>query len=435
MSKVIYTTIGALDPTSALTDSMLIMLEGANKTWRGTLAQLKEYIGAGGAGVTIASHAELVALQGSNSLVPGATYVLEDFTTIYDQPDWDIDGNPKSTVTTKTSANEVLALTAISTNQFSPQVHSLNYPEDYLEYNIGFVATEVMAAPAKGRITCRIDDKKNRTDYDHRTILFKRYAPGPGIWTAADFVEFNDTGGPFMEFLTFQATLCENNYIGNYAIYKALWGEPFLLASNVFTGDYCSSNTFGNYTIKNTIKNASNNQVADGFYQNIGYSLMDSNRIGAWMWGNRLKSSFHNNLIGDNFNRNTLQDFLFNTIGDEFGVNTGNAEIKDCTFGSMCAVNTFHFFYDNTVGSNFRINTCPLGSTVQNCNFGANISECSFNLFRHNTLPPNINSVDFTSGTLVAQSFTKDIVRLNTGGTLKVIYFTTSGITYGNILD
>ena len=44
------------------------------------------------------THAELVDLKTTGSLLPGAKYLITDFQTIYDQPDFDSAGNPKSPV-------------------------------------------------------------------------------------------------------------------------------------------------------------------------------------------------------------------------------------------------------------------------------------------------------------------------------------------------
>ena len=113
------------------------------------------------------------------SLSPGTLYIISDYQTVYDQPDFTFDGvstyTPKASVVTKTSSIEPICVLATSGSTLAPDAWSLVYPSDKLKYDIFFNATEVMGAPAKGRITERIDDLGNRTDYDHRTVEFIRY--------------------------------------------------------------------------------------------------------------------------------------------------------------------------------------------------------------------------------------------------------------------
>jgi predicted esterase len=56
-----------------------------------------------------------------------------------------------------------------------------------------------MVAPAKGRISERIDENNNRTDYDHREIKFIRYDNGAVVCLHV----INDNGNASGEFLTF----------------------------------------------------------------------------------------------------------------------------------------------------------------------------------------------------------------------------------------
>lgn len=108
-------------------------------------------------------------------LTPGRFYLMTDYQTYYDQPNFDYNGDPILTGNYKSGSTEPLLLLAISTNRFSPTVYSPSYPKDKITYDITWDTTEVTGNPAKGRITERIDEFNNRTDYDHRSILFRRY--------------------------------------------------------------------------------------------------------------------------------------------------------------------------------------------------------------------------------------------------------------------
>ncbi|MFN9910734.1 MAG: hypothetical protein ACK56F_32285, partial [bacterium] len=68
-----------------------------------------------------------------------------------------------------------IVVLATSANTISVDAFQPEFPFDKIKYDYSFNATEHTAGPAFGRITERIDNFNNRTDYDHRTILFKRY--------------------------------------------------------------------------------------------------------------------------------------------------------------------------------------------------------------------------------------------------------------------
>ena len=70
--------------------------------------------------VILITYAELQAGILANSLVAGQRYVISDYQTIYDQPDYDIEGAPKIVVSTLSGSVEPLLITAISANTISP---------------------------------------------------------------------------------------------------------------------------------------------------------------------------------------------------------------------------------------------------------------------------------------------------------------------------
>jgi hypothetical protein len=125
---------------------------------------------------TEVTYSELVNLISGNSLNLGTFYLITDFQTCYDQPDFDYNGNSITGPNTyHTSTIEPILVLATSNNTLSPDAYQPTYPNDKIKYDYSFDVTESTGNPAKGRITERIDDLGNRTDYDHRTILFKRY--------------------------------------------------------------------------------------------------------------------------------------------------------------------------------------------------------------------------------------------------------------------
>lgn len=204
-----------------------------------------------------------VAINTSN-LISNKSYIIYDFQTIYDQPDFDLSGNPKSSVITKIGPFEPLLIKAVSESTISQDVNSLIYPNDIIKYDWTWGKTEVMGEPAKGRITERIDEYNNRTDYDLKNVLFKRYETslGSGIFT-----ELNDNGNPSQEFKTFQTefdSYSNNNFISNYANLNIT--KPFLLSNNIF----------GLYSERNELVGVfTNNTIGDYFRYNVSNTEID----------------------------------------------------------------------------------------------------------------------------------------------------------------
>jgi hypothetical protein len=130
----------------------------------------------GGGSYESLTYMELKDMVTGGTLTPGGYYLINDYQTCYDQPDFDYNGNTITTPETyHVSDIEQLLVFATSSESLSPTAYSLVYPNDKITYDYSFSVTEATTNPAKGRITERIDEYGNRTDYDHRSILFKRY--------------------------------------------------------------------------------------------------------------------------------------------------------------------------------------------------------------------------------------------------------------------
>ncbi len=155
--------------------------------------------GGGGGGGTIVyvdiTYAALNALFKAGAMAAGTYYLITDFQTVYDQPDFYYSqplsntNNPKTNddVSAKTGPIEPIAVFAVTSDELAPQAQSTIYPLDTLKYDITFSRTEQSGALAKGRITERISAPAEgdgspivnfgcRTDYDWRVVEYKRYA-------------------------------------------------------------------------------------------------------------------------------------------------------------------------------------------------------------------------------------------------------------------
>jgi hypothetical protein len=132
-----------------------------------------ESISAGG--VTNVSYSELISKISADELTVGALYKITDFKTCYDQPNFDYNGDPITSGNYREASVQPIIVKAITTDKLSEEAWQPDFPKDQIKYDVTFDETEITAGTAYGRITERIDDNGNRTDYDHRNILFKRY--------------------------------------------------------------------------------------------------------------------------------------------------------------------------------------------------------------------------------------------------------------------
>jgi hypothetical protein len=303
------------------------------------------------------TYAELQTLVSTNDLVQGAHYLLTDYQTIYDQPDFDNSGILKGTLVLKTETTEPLILTAASDSTFHATVISTIYPKDRIQYDFTIDETYVSNSPCKGRIIERIDDNNNRTDYDHRTVKFIRYesTTGSGVYN-----QYKDNAEDAQEFLTFGNNYgtadIRDNYMGDFWFYRDTHGYD--LPNNVFyTIEFIQDNKFNGQTTNKTFADKLQHNIfidgrkdyanifnyatgqaptlADfaaqiGFtlingakfgdtivFDNVGYSVVDNAFLGVGLTG-FLKCSAQT--VGNlTFRNNTIKDIYFplvETIGD-----------------------------------------------------------------------------------------------------------------------
>lgn len=244
------------------------------------------------------TYAELVALQTANRLIAGGAYILSDFQTIYDRPDFDDDGlgniTPKLVIETITADIEILVLTATTANTFDKRVLSFSEQFDEIDYDIDYNTTYVNEAPAKGRITYRKDFLGNSADFDIKSVTFKRYD------RAADevFINIGDTGTDDYILLPMINGTCIENTFGNCVSYLEFNNQPFNLPNNVFE-DAAYFNSFGVSCINNHfMANLENNICRSDFSHNITYSGFNYNNFTGQTYYNIFNENFTQNTIG-----------------------------------------------------------------------------------------------------------------------------------------
>ena len=239
----------------------------------------------------------------NNNLQVGKTYILVDFQTVYDQMDFDAGGSLKPTLVTKTGATEQIWVYALSNNQIASKAYSATYPKDQIQYDWTYNTTFVNGAPAKGRISERIDENNNRTDYDHREIKFIRYDDGNG-----NFVQINDSGRTSQEFLTFVQNFTGgtvfNNYLGDFYSIGALLGQEY--GNNVFSGNFVISNNSSSLFYNNTFS-------GDEVYSNtFSGGEVYNNTFSGYVYSNTFSGSVANNTFSGYVNNNTFSGYVNN---------------------------------------------------------------------------------------------------------------------------
>ena len=406
-------TIGELSYLSGVTTDTLFPVELSGDTYHIAYSAFTN------SNYNEGTYDDLYSFATGGTLTAGSYYLMTDYQTCYDQPNYDNTKNPITTGNYKTGTTEPILLLAISTTGFSPTVYSTLYTNDKITYDITWNTTEITSSPAKGRITERIDNFNNRTDYDNRSILFKRYygysyyenEPLSGLVgisgiTGTTGVLYGNTG------TTFNSNLSTGNIVSvqnlNPSFFEVISVESDSLAIisgvtiNVTTdspyyqgnGDSIMSyyqpnirqdqvfeyTTFGDAiddggAVNNYIGNYSNLHLEFGtgdflLANNVFLTgSIRNNTIGNGSYNNTFNDDCDNNQIGDGFyNNSTNDDFDGNIIGENFRNNYITSNFNNNRIGSDFNSNTLlgGSFYRNNIGNNFEGNVWNNGDFQNN---------------------------------------------------------------------
>ena len=388
----------------------------------------------------ITSYNELRNLITGSSLSTGSYYLITDFKTCYDQPDYDFAGNAISVGNYKVADIEPIIVHATSSNTISSVAYQPKYPNDKIQYDWTYSATEVTNGVAYGRITERIDEFNNRTDYDHRTVLFKRYdnyyykennitegtielIENTGEVIGAETIFSNYNIGDYIAIPNANVTFFEivsisgdtNMVVSGLTIPAVSAGSSFYPAQkdgltykqNNISIDYTEHPTFlfENETIIS-------NYIGDvAIFRNWNEHdfLLPNNVFGEDVIGNRIGNNFINNtfsrdvehnVIGDYFENNTIyndSDFANNKIANNF---RNHLIICDGFYANVIGdgINNNKFFnnnniVDNQIGVRFNDNTIysDFGDNKIGNDFYNNVIDGSFT---HNSIGNQFNNND-----------------------------------------
>jgi hypothetical protein len=335
--------------------------------------------------VSNTTYLELVDGITGSTLYPGNFYLITDFKTCYDQPDYDYNQNAILTGNYKQSSVDPIIVFATSTNSISSTAYQPSYPNDKIQYDWSFNKTEVTNGVAYGRISERIDEFNNRTDYDHRTIQFKRYqyfeidfnSPYQGTVDVTPTTEVtmnvdgtntlftNLTIGEYVgfkynnDFKVYEITSISGNTLmtitglTNTNTNSGVEMFPAYSQTNTsyyqnnittayteyYTFDYNNNNLnnyIGDYTnlyvynensfiLANNVFLGStyiNNTFGNACYNNSFDDDCENNTIGNYFYNNITDDDFDGNIIGNWFNNNRItSNFQYNRIGENFQYN------------------------------------------------------------------------------------------------------------------
>ena len=429
-------TIGQLNPIDQVTATTLFLAEKNGTTVHVPYSEIAV------SNYTSILYADLHYAHTYGNLIPGMFYLITDYETCYDRPNYNTYGDAETfNCYVASEVVEPLLVLATSATTLAAEAYSLTYPNDKIKYDITFIATEVSGNPAKGRITERIDEKNNRADYDFRNVTFFRYegyfcetledgtinVDGSSVtgintyftntFSVGDILGVYNNNAPFASFYFYEITniIDDNNmtisgvntFYQESAVYSRgiSFGNKSPFPSNVpsstanvmtfYTFDDNSYNTYLGDNVNYDMFILSNNVFFSGTYRNntfggncVGNTFdddMDSNTIGSYFKFNIMTNDFDRNTIGNYMERNMIDcDMESNRIGNYFQNNMiGDDDGNDFDF--------------NLVGDYFENNFITMSNGDFNGNtigrgFYGNIIDDSFydntivGDFNHNTI-------------------------------------------------
>lgn len=358
-------------------------------------------------------YSELVDKINGNTLNTGSYYIITDFKTCYDRPDYDSNFNAITSGNYSEALVDPIIVFATSTNTISVDAYQPSYPNDKIKYDWTFSATEVTQGVAYGRISERIDEFNNRTDYDHRTIEFKRYRNYQISFESAKVGFVNVIAQSETEMVVtgtgtnFQS-LSVNDIIGftntDYRVYQITniisdtemvitgltytdlnnvkvcptdqLGYSSCRQNNISVNDFEIYFTFNynvNFHFNSYIGNFSNLQQYDEetfiLANNVFLSTTVNNVFGDNCYNNTFTDNVQNNQIGFSFNRNIIENsFYDNNIGNYFNSNKISASFNNNQVGQGFSSNYFIYYncYQNVIGNNFSFNIVTNGNLLGN---------------------------------------------------------------------
>lgn len=379
-----------------------------------------------GATIVDKTHAEMVLLQSSGTLAKGQWYRITDFATMYEQPDYDATNTAVATPTVKTSAVEPIIVFALSTTALAPTAFQTAYVKDVVEYELNYT-TPITNTATLGRITKRTDEFGNKSTFDHRTVLFKRY-----LDTSGDYSSIYDLTLGSSEFLALDVNTytCENNIL--YFTENNTFDLPNCVFLESAQGNRFDTNisnaTFVKAASQNTFKDLRDSVFTELCENNL-ITWFNLNTINSNFYGNK-SDYFENNVITANFKHNKLDycegNDITASVFQHNNITSFHSNI--ITNGGNSSYNVISSFTSNTI-TGYMLHNSFQGTVSNNqlvsmylCSGSIFSTNVATGILQHLTILYPIISVDFSAATLVYGDYTKKIYK-NQGSVLKLSYY------------
>ena len=329
--------------------------------------------GSGGTSSTVldVTYSELLDLIDEGDLTPGKFYKITDFKTCYDQPNYNINRNAIYTGTYKVGNTHSIVVFAISSDKLSVDAWQPDFPEDRIKYDINYSTTYTTGGTAFGRITERVDEWNNRTDYDHREVLFRRYKHYyPDLTPLSGTIDMIESGTVSGINTQFNVDFSVDDYLFLSEDLGFVYKITQISSSQSMsvTGSYIP-NVSGNYhkgyrtsdgNLDGYIQYYQNNVDGSEDYEEFHtFKLEDediiNNKFGDFYsltnW-DEADFDLPNNVFGE--------DVISSIFGHSFINNTFVDDVEETRIGDYCQRNIYctnNDFDDNVIGNFFQNNT------------------------------------------------------------------------------
>ena len=380
------------------------------------------------------TYSDLYSLTGN--FATGSYYYITEFESVYEQPDFYLDGTPKTVLDLKgkpSIAYQPIVVMATSNNTLASDAYQPFFPKDKIKYDFTWNKTE-FNRNARGRITERIDSNGNRTDYDHRTIRFKRYQSyDKSSLLLGTITSYNCVTGEL---------LGNSTSFGDCVI-----GDVLLIDSDSMSGGDLSytiglrvKSVIDDSTIEADVDNLYTSGVPSAVVLNstsqiipINYSFTSKNytyskgtptsQFNSYKeiyFGQSDASDFDNNVFTfptTGYGANIVSTVVNNYIGDYSHVYL-NGSNNSLILSNNVFGNTTDSF--NTIGSNSYNNHLSSSSNNKIGNFFYN--NIVGDMFQYNLIKCEVSNLDLTSSTHIYNSYNCEIFR-NSNNVVRLSYY------------
>ena len=456
-------TIGELTNLLNPTNDTLIPVEYSGQTY---------HIAYSSSTYTEVVYTGLTSMIAANELVTGKYYLITDFKTCYDQPNFDSQGSAITTGNYKQGSVSPILVLATGTGTISELAYQPQYSGDTIYYDPYFSVTEVTAGEAFGRITYRIDNQGNAFDYDFREVLFRRYTTYSANGSYGGTVSIDGSGNVTGVNTIFQSSSIPGSIIGivnKDSPYCVDFYEVVSIASDtsmIVTGNtinaysntlytpsttetgmswkqnniigntgFTEYNTFTNYSevFNNTCGNRVGTTIDDGYVFLLSNNVFRSgpyvdNSFGSYFRnntfnddcsGNTIKNRFYNNVIDNDFDNNVITSLFYNNMvvcdfdnnyiqRNFYNNNLGDDDTADFQYNIVNGSFNGNFYTGNNQFQYNTINGSFSGNKILNNFEYNNVQSFNDNVIENGFENNQIGSNFF--GNLIKQSFQNNVL-------------------------